>query len=251
MPEEKQPGHIAYSGTPTVSAQMPQGLPQINLHVPHIQFSDAIGRGMQALGHSYETLGHATNALATAWSNAGNMMDKTGNELFSRAVALQGITNETATNEAMAAYDLEQGMADSNFAQTKGNNAAGQLEKHLNDTKERREKFRNSLANDAQKRAFDNQSMGVMGRSVRSAAGHAGTEQKNAYLRSLDADVANQIRQVDKNPWDEDARKEAQENLEKAITKKHQAMGDDPEVAKVAIAEQIEKLWAAQLTAQS
>src|SRR5262245_40196526 len=124
---------VQYTGVPEVKPGMPEKLPQINLQMPRVDFTDAMGRAMNAIGHATSTLGRATESMGAAWSGMGHVLDKTGNELYGRAVALQEITNQTATNEVTSAYQLEQGMADKNFSLLEGNNAAGQLDKYMKD----------------------------------------------------------------------------------------------------------------------
>ena len=247
MPVATEP-KVEYTGVPEAKPEMPRGLPQINVQVPHVQFTDAIGRAMGALGHAEGTLGDAVKSMGAAWSGAGNVLDKTGDELFRRAIALQEITNETATNEAISGYETEQGLADGNFTALKGNNAVGQYSKYLDDSKERRNRIRESLANDAQKRGFDLRSMAAQGRSFREASRHMGTEQKNAYINSLGADVEAWRRQVQNSPFDDELYESAQRGLKAAIEKKNQALGNDPKVAQVEIVENMEKLLADRLT---
>jgi hypothetical protein len=247
-----QPGRVPYTGVPTVAPQMPRApVARIDLHVPAIQFSDAVGRGLQALGHGQGVLGDATRAVGASMEHAGNMFAQAGNELFSRAVALQEVKNETATNEAQSAYDIQQGMLDANFVTLKGNNASEQLAKHLQDTQDLRKKFRDGLTNDAQRRQFDTRTMAAMGRSMTRASLHAGVETKNAYINSLNSDVLTWNRQVQNSPMDEGVYEDAQNGLHEAIRKKNQAMGNDPKVAEEEFAEAKEKLLAGRLTKMS
>lgn len=246
MPVATEP-KVEYTATPEARPEMPRGLPQINVQVPHVQFTDAVGRAMQAIGHAYGTLGDATRSMGAAWSHAGQVYDHVGDELFKRAVAFQEITNETATNEAISGYEKEQGLADANFLATKGNNAVGQYSKYLDDTTERRKRIRATLANDAQRRQFDNRSMAAEGRSIREASRHMGIEQKNSYINSLGADVEAWRRQVQNAPFDDELFDRAKEGLRESIRKKNDALGNDRKVAEIEIAENTEKLLADRL----
>jgi hypothetical protein len=146
---------------------------------------------------------------------------------------------------------MEQGMADANFTTQKGNNAVGQYPKFLQDTDERRKKFREGLPNDETRRMFDNRTMAIMGRSVRSASSHMGVEQKNAYITSLDADVKSWEREVSNHPFDEELMGRARDGLRDSIRKKNDALGNERNVAEVEIAEGMESLLAKKLVAAS
>jgi hypothetical protein len=230
---------------------MPRGNVQLNLHIPNLSFTDAIGKGLANLGHGYGVLGQATEAVGAAFSHAGQVADKSGTELFNRAVALQEITNETATNEAVAGYDVADGKAQADFLSTKGTNASGQFAQFSKDAQERRNKFRDTLANDSQKRLFDNKTMNMMGRTIREGARHAGVEQKNAYISSLDSNVATKFREVSDHPFDDDLYNSSLPELRELIEKKHQALGHYGDEAKNEYTEVTQKLLADRLTHQS
>jgi hypothetical protein len=224
---------------------------KLRLDVPNLSFTDAVGRALGNLGHGVGVLGQAVDSVGTAFSRAGNLYEKAGDEMFRRAVALQEVKNETAVNEAVSAYDVEDGKAQGEFFALKGNNAVGQYPKFLQDTQDRRKKFRDSLTNPAQQRAFDSQTMGPMGRSIREAGRHTGAEQKHAYVASLDAKVMTASDKVKDHPWDDQASEEAKSDMREAIDRKNQALGNSKDVADVEYKQQLERLTAKRLTAQS
>src|SRR5215831_4114341 len=193
---------VAYDPVPTAKPDMPRAA-QINVQVPRIDFTDAIGRGMQALGHGYGVLGDQVKGMGSSLEHAGAMFEHAGDEIFKRAIALQEIDNETKVMEATSGYEIQQGQAEANFLALKGNNAAGQYPAYSKAATDLRKQVRDTLPNDAARRAFDNRTMPMMGRTIMQGARHAGAEQKNAYINGLEADVHTWNRQVQNAPFDD------------------------------------------------
>lgn len=148
---------VPYSPVPTV-APSGQGLPS-----PSVQgVPEAFGAGM-----------------VQSASNLGKAMEASGNELFTRALAIQQMNNETEARQGDADYMIAAGKLHADFSALKGKAAADAFPKYQQDLNDLRMKTRAGMSNPMAAKMFDAQSLSTMGRTIFNGAGHAASENKS------------------------------------------------------------------------
>src|SRR5882762_8322699 len=140
--------------------QSPQATPTPYFHVntPPAAFGANIGQALEGLGQ---------------------MTEHAGNELFTRAIALQNLRNETEAREADAQYMMKAGELHANFSSLQGKQAVDAYPGYMQQLQESREQIREGLSNDASRRLYDSPSLSTLGRTIFNGAGHAAAENKS------------------------------------------------------------------------
>ena len=172
---------VPYTPYPTV---IPQDIPtpRLAVNTPPDAFGVNIGHALQGLGSS---------------------VGQVGNELFSRAIALQDLQNETTAREADANYMMQVGDLHAKFSSLEGKDAVNAYPKYTADIENLRKQTRDSLPTAMAQKLFDSTSMSTMSRTIFNGAGHAAAEQKGWAVGASKARVAGFNDQALIDPSDE------------------------------------------------
>lgn len=173
---------VPYSPVPEASPSN-QGTPRLSLDTPVAAFGGAVAQALEGLG---------------------GKVAHVGDELFTRALAMQELKNHTEAAEADAQYQIEVGKLHADFSSKKGLDAGPEaLDKYTQDLSELRNKIRAGLSNDHTRRYYDSNSLSTMGRTIFNGAGHSGAELKRAAHEAAGAKIKLSQDSVELNPHDE------------------------------------------------
>lgn len=116
--------------------------------------------------------------VAQAFEGLGKVAEHAGNEIWSRAIALQELNNRTEADAAATDYSIKAGKAHAEFSALQGKSAVDALDPYYTSLQKQREDVRKTLSNPMAQKLFDSESRGVMARTMFNAAGHAASENK-------------------------------------------------------------------------
>jgi hypothetical protein len=125
-------------------------------------------------------IGHAISGLGTA-------VEKSGDEIWQRAMQLQDLQNRSEVDKADAQYMETAGKIHADFSSLQGENATKAFPKYIQDLKAAREGLRDGLSNPMVQKMYDSQTLSTMGRTIFNGAGYAGTQAKVARYDTLNA----------------------------------------------------------------
>ncbi len=178
---------VPYQPVPSqVLADIPT--PEMNPRIPAAAFGGEVGQALSGLGHTLEGA---------------------GTEIFSRALAMQNLNNETEANKADAEYMKQAAIIHLQFSQLRGDDVAKALPKYTQDLENLRQKIRGGLSTDMASKMFDRTSLSTLGRTVFNGAGVAAVGFKDAHLASLDARQSGINTSLAENPNDPILRKQS------------------------------------------
>lgn len=143
------------------------------------------------------------SGVADAVKGAGGSLDHVGNELWTRAVALQELQNETEARKADADYMEAAGLKHATFNALEGEARVKAFPGHIQDLKQTREDIRGRLSNQSAQKMFDSQSLSTMGRTIFNAAGAAASAQKSWSIGTAKAQIDLDAKTVEDNPGDD------------------------------------------------
>lgn len=172
---------VPYTPYPT---QQPEGrgTPTVHVDTPIAAFGGAVAQATESLG---KDISHA------------------GDELFTRAMALQQLRNETEAKEADAEYMKQAGEAHARYSALEGKAAVDGLKGHNEELDTLRKNIRSNLSSDVARRMYDAQSLSTMGRSIFNASGHAATENKRYTVGTIQARQDLRVKDIEDYPGDE------------------------------------------------
>jgi len=182
--------------------------------------------------------------IGSALEGLGKVTEQAGNELFSRAVALQNLNNETEAREADAQYMMKAGLKHEQFKATFGKSAVQGLDDHLKELNELRQKFRSGLSNDMARKMYDASSLSTLSRNIIGAAGHAGAQQKQWVFGTAKAGIEASKDQALSMPTDDVAFQKGLNDLRERVGVQADAAGWDDTQANQELAKQTSSLWA-------
>lgn len=162
--------------------QLSGATPSVNLAVPTDAFGGSIGNALSGLGQT---------------------IDKVGNELWSRAVELQNLNNDTEAKKADTAYMIKAGELHAKYSSLEGNAARDALPQYMQDQQAARESIRDGLSNPMAQKMYDASSMSFMGRNIFNAAGHAAQQTKVAAVNASKSRVSILTDNIGENPNDD------------------------------------------------
>ena len=136
-----------------------------------------------------ENIAQALYRVGAAQEQFGKIEAHVGDELFTRALALQNLRNETEAKEADAQYMIKAGELHAAYSTLEGKHAVDGFPKYQADLQEARQGIREGLSNDAARRFFDSSALSTMSRSIFNGAGHAATENKKYALGASSARI--------------------------------------------------------------
>lgn len=172
---------VQYNPTPDVAASG-QATPQLHINTP----GDAFGTG-----------------IAQAVQQFGGNLEHVGNELFTRAMALQQLQNETEAREADSQYMAVSGKLHADYNALEGKAAVDGYNGYVQSLQDSRQGISDSLSNPTSKKMFDSQSMGFMGRNIFNGAGHSATQQRKWSIGASQSIIDGYESDALSNPKDE------------------------------------------------
>src|SRR5262245_22574604 len=105
--------------------------PYISLNTPGAAFGESIAQSKGPAGQ--------------AFGNLGSALEKSGNELFARAMAIQQLRNETEAKDADTTYIATAGRMRADFNSLQGKAAVDAGGKYMQDLEDTRAKIRDGL----------------------------------------------------------------------------------------------------------
>ena len=120
--------------------------------------------------------------VAQAVEGLGGQIEKSGDELFTRAMALQDLRNETDAREAQTQYAEKASLLHAQYGALEGKSAADGLEGYIKAQADLRTQYRDSLKTQYAQRYYDRDTLPFMQRNIFSAAGHAADQNKASIV---------------------------------------------------------------------
>jgi hypothetical protein len=212
---------VPYSGVPSVA---PGGVPLGRYHadVNENTFGGNVGAALGSLG---------------------GQLQRSGNELFQRGVAMQDLYNHSVAQEADAQYTEKAGLLHANYNSLEGKNAVDAYPTYIEDLKKTRSEIAKGLPNAAAQKLFESSSNGTMGRSIFNGAGHAAGQNKAYAISASTARVAAVGSQTLSFPEDDRSFKQGLAVTEQEVRAQGLLKGAAPEAIDEAVSTQKSKLW--------
>jgi hypothetical protein len=212
---------VPYSGVPSVA---PGGVPQSRYHadVNENTFGGNVGAALGSLG---------------------GQLQRSGNELFQRGVAMQDLYNHSLAQEADAQYTEKAGLLHATYNSLEGKNAVDSYPTYIEDLKKTRSEIAKGLPNAAAQKLFESSSNGTMGRSIFNGAGHAAGQNKAYAIGASTARVAAVGSQTLSFPEDDRSFKQGLAVTEQEVRAQGLLKGAAPEAIDEAVSTQKSKLW--------
>lgn len=188
--------------------------------------------------------------IAQATQHLGQVAEGAGNELFTRAIAMQDLYNHSEAQDADAKYMQKAGELHSQYSSLSGKAAVDGYPDYVKGLQSARSDIRDSLSNGMSQKLFDSQSLSTMGRTIFNGAGHAATQNKEFALNSSKSRVQAIGDQVLSNPGDDAGFQQglAQTKSEvEASMQLNQGADPDSDITKEAVTQATSKLWAARI----
>jgi len=192
---------VPYSGVTTV-APSTEGQPTLNIPAP----VEAFGAGF------------------------GRALEKAGDEIFQRAVAIQQINNQTMASDAATNFIENSAKLRADYLNSRGSNAVNGLDSHLKAIRELQEQHGQGL-NPAALRQYDNETRRVVAWNMMSAATHAASEGKQNALTSIASKRQALHDQLKSIPDNDPLYNDTIEELHSLEQSESALRGYDPEVA--------------------
>lgn len=181
--------------------------------------------------------------VGAALDSLGGQLQKTGNELFERGIAMQTLYNHSEAQEADANYTEQAGKLHAEYNTLSGKAAVDAYPKYIEDLKAARKGIRDGLSNETSQKLFESSSNGTMGRSIFNGAGHAAGENKKYALGASAARVGAIGDQTLSFPGDDRSFLKGMETTEAEVRSQAQLQGISPEATEEAVSLQKSKLW--------
>lgn len=173
---------VPYSGVPSVGPQ-DNPTPRLQPNVP----LDAFG-----------------GDVAAATEGLGKQIEGAGNELFTRAMAMQDLFNHSEANQADTDFTIKAGEIHAKLSSMNGKDAVDYFQNgYQSDLQSARADVRGGLSNDMSQKMFDQSSLGTYGRTVFNGASHAAGQNKAYSIGASAATVDGARSMALQNPYDE------------------------------------------------
>ena len=153
---------VPYTGVPTVQPSF-DATPSMSANLP----VDAFGAG-----------------VANAVSHLGKAVEGAGNEIYSRAIAMQQINEQANAANAVAEFTTAMGEKYANYTTLSGKAAVDGYKPYIDDLNTTREAIGQKLNSPYAQKVYLQESRSIQARSVFSAAAHSGREGKSYAIGS-------------------------------------------------------------------
>lgn len=212
---------VPYSGVPSVAPQM-DATPRYTANVSPDTFGANVGHAMQGLGKAVEGAGQ---------------------ELFTRAIAMQDLYNHSEAQDADAKYMQKAGELHAQYSSLQGKQAVDAYPQYIKDLQDTRKGIRDGLSNDMSGKLFDSQSLSTMGRTIFNGAGHAASQNKQYALGASKARVEAIGDQALSVPNDSAGFQEGLAKGEQEVRAAGQLQGQSPEAIEESVSQLKSSLW--------
>lgn len=198
-----------------------------------------------ALGRYRADVSEATfgGNVGAAISSLGGQLQRSGNELFDRGIAMQTLYNHSEAQEADARYTESAGKLHADYNSLEGRNAVDAYPQYIDDLKKTRQSIRDGLSNETSQKLFESSSNSTMGRSIFNGAGHAAGQNKKYALGASQARVAAIGSQTLSFPDDDRAFNAGMITTDNEVRAAASLTGLSPEATEEAVSLQKSKLW--------
>jgi|SRR5580704_572365 hypothetical protein len=169
-----------YVPFPTAQPYM-RPTPPLRINTPGAAFGESIGAALQNLGGSVE---------------------KDGNELFQRAMALQELQNENDARQAQTDFVNKIAPMQATFDARTGKDSRDALEPHLDQLNQTRLEYRNQLKTPIAQKLFDQDSLPFYQRNVFASSARAGQQYKDYTVQTLSSQADLAIHDAEDHPDD-------------------------------------------------
>jgi hypothetical protein len=159
---------VPYQKFPTAEPTSPGE--QISVNTPGAAFGENIGAALQHLGTT---------------------TDQVGNELFTRAIALQDLANETQARNKVIDFTTQAAQRQADFDSLQGVDAKNALPAHLKAISDLRNDMRGTLSSPMAQKYFDQEASSFQNRITFSSAAHAGEQFKQYAIGTAQARIDN------------------------------------------------------------
>jgi len=140
---------------------------------------------------------------AAALSHLGAGLERSGDELFQRALAMQQLHNQTEASEANVNFMIEAGKIHADYGALQGKAAVDAYPKYAQDLKELQQKIGGGLSNPMARRMYDADSRSTMARTIFNGAGHAASQQKQWAIGTAKATIDLNAKAASDDPSDD------------------------------------------------
>lgn len=182
-------------------------------------------------------------ATAAAVSNLGQVEQHVGDEVFSRAIAMQQMAQDADANNAAAQFATELARRTADYRSLQGKAAVDALPQFRDDINNLREQFRQRLSSPYAQRAYDADTRRNQSYTEFSIASHAADQLKHYTVSTAGAriDAARNMTLV--NPKDEEVFQEGLRTSEKQIRDTAPALGLSGDALNEKVSETKSGLW--------
>jgi hypothetical protein len=215
---------VPYDAVPDIAPQSP-GAPQLRINAAH-----ATGQEFGALE-------------GEALSSLGRVVEGAGNEVFSRAMAMQELKNQTEAKEADTTYMEKAGLLHAEYNSLQGKTAVEAYPKYIEDLKKTRTEIRDGMSNDASRKLYDSGSLPTMGRTIFNGAGHAAAQNKSWAIGASNARIEALGDQALSSPKDDVGFKRMVESSKAEVAQLAQLHGWGDEQKAQETSNRISDLW--------
>lgn len=192
--------NVPYTGVPTVQPSF-DATPSMSSNIP----MDAFGAG-----------------VASAVGHLGKSIEGAGNELYSRAIAMQQLNEQANAANAVAEFTTAMGEKYAQYSTLSGKAAVDGYKPYIDDLNATREAVGQKLGSPYAQKMYLQESRSIQARSVFSAAAHSGREGKAYAIGSTQSVIDSRQNAAALAPQDEDSYKASLE--QNAADAKH--LGD-------------------------
>lgn len=140
---------------------------------------------------------------AEATGKLGAVLERSGDELFQRALAMQQLANQTEASEANVNFMIEAGKLHAEYGALQGKAAVDAFPKYAQSLKDLQQKLGAGLSNPMSRRMYDMESRGTMGRTIFNGAGHAANENKQWAIGTAKATIDLNAKAASDDPQDD------------------------------------------------
>lgn len=166
-------------------------------------------------------------ATAQALTELGSSFGQVGNELWSRAEAMQQLKNQSDANKAAADYQEQAGQKHADFSALQGKDAVTAYPDYIKDLKQTRENISGTLTNPMAQKMFESESLSIQGRTIFNGAGHAAAENKSYAIGAAASRVQASRNAALVDPTDEKAFQEHLDTTKQETTAQWALKGAD------------------------
>lgn len=175
--------NVPYTGVPSVQPSF-DATPSMSSNLPMAAFGTGVA---SAVGH------------------IGNSLEGAGNELYSRAIAMQQLNEQANAANAVAEFTTAQGEKFAQYSTLSGKNAVDGYKPYIDDLNSTREAIGQKLSSPYAQKMYLQESRSIQARSVFSAAAHSGREGKNYAIGSTQSQVDANVNAAALAPQDEES----------------------------------------------